>query len=132
MDFVKKYFDEYDSAFIMRLKDVGIVGDLARQLLTETSSEIMSLIKKTRLEKSIVILSSDDPSQLLSAIDIDTMANRLCISRKLVITGLGAIAPVMSLVFKLRNNEIVAATASLAWDRTDRHCGSMNYLSALS
>lgn len=128
MDFVKKYFDEYDSAFIMRLKDVGIVGDLARQLLTETSCEIMSLIKKTRLEKSILILSSDDPSQLLSAIDIDTMANRLCISRKLVITGLGAIAPVMSLVFKLRSNEIVAATASLAWDRTDRHCGSMNYL----
>jgi len=128
MDFVKKYFDEYDSAFIMRLKDVGIVGDLARQLLTETSSEIMCLIKKTRLEKSIVILSSDDPSQLLSAIDIDTMANRLCISRKLVITGLGAIAPVMSLVFKLRNNEIVAATASLAWDRTDRYCGSISCL----
>ena len=128
MDFVKKYFDEYDSAFIMRLKDVGIVGDLARQLLTETSSEIMCLIKKTRLEKSIVILSSDDPSQLLAAIDIDTMANRLCISRKLVITGLGAIAPVMSLVFKLRNNEIVAATASLAWDRTDRYCGSISCL----
>ena len=128
MDFVKKYFDEYDSAFIMRLKDVGIVGDVARQLLTETSSEIMSLIKKTRLEKSIIILSSDDPSQLLSSIDIDTMANRLCISRKLVITGLGAIAPVMSLVFKLRSNEIVAATASLAWDRTDRYHGSISYL----
>ena len=128
MDFVKKYFDEYDSAFIMRLKDVGIAGDLARQLLTETSSEIMSLIKKTRLEKSIVILSSDDPSQLLSLIDIDNMANRLYISRQLVITGLGAIAPVMSLVFKLRSNEIVAATASLSWDRTVSHRGSLTCL----
>ena len=128
MDFVKKYFDEYDSAFIMRLKDVGIVGDVARQLLTETSSEIMSLIKKTRLEKSIVILSSDDPSQLLSSIDINTMVKRLGISRKLVVTGLGAIAPVMLLVFKLRSNEIVAATASLAWDRTDRYRGSITCL----
>ena len=128
MDFVKKYFDEYDSAFIMRLKDVGIVGDVARQLLTETSSEIMSLIKKTRLEKSIVILSSDDPSQLLSSIDINTMVKRLGISRKLVVTGLGAIAPVMLLVFKLRSNEIVAATASLAWNRTDRYRGSITCL----
>ena len=128
MDFVKKYFDEYDSAFIMLLKDVGIVGDVARQLLTETSSEIMSLIKKTRLEKSIVILSSDDPSQLLSSIDINTMVKRLGISRKLVVTGLGAIAPVMLLVFKLRSNEIVAATASLAWDRTDRYRGSITCL----
>ncbi len=109
----------------MRLKAVGIVGDVARQMLIETSSDILSTIKNTRLEKSIVILSSDDLSQLLSAIDIDTMAKRLGISRKQVVTGLGAIAPVMSMVFKLRSNEIVAATASLAWDRTDRPCGSI-------
>ncbi len=112
----------------MRLKAVGIGDVLARQLLIETSSDILTTIKYIRLEKSIVILSSDYPSQLLSTIDIDNMAERLGISRQQVVTGLGAIAPVMSIVFKLRSNEIVAAAASLAWNKTDDKLGSVSHL----
>lgn len=121
MNFVKKYFDAYESAFTIRLKDAGIADDLASRLLAETSSDILSVIKKSRLEKSIVILLSDDPSQLLSSINIDMMAAKLGTSREQVVIGLGAIAPVMSMVFKLRSHEIIAATASLAWERTDLH-----------
>ena len=65
MDFIKIYFDEYSSAFTGKLGDAGITGDLATQFLSETASAIMYTIKNTNLEKTIEILLSDNPSQLI-------------------------------------------------------------------
>lgn len=119
MDFIKIYFEEYRSVFLLRLNNVNIVGDLAKQFLPETAKSILYTIKNTRLEKTIEILLSDNPSKLLDLIDIDALASALCISTEQVDLGLKAIAPVMSQIFILNSNEIVAATASLAWSSLD-------------
>lgn len=115
MDFVTKFFKEYDSAFMLRLKDVGMAGDLARHFILETASATFCAIKKTSLEKTVIIMLSDDPSQLLKSLNADSLAINLAISKEQVYIGLETIAPVMNMVFILRSNEIVAATASLAW-----------------
>ena len=124
MDFIKIYFDEYSSAFTIKLELVGITGDLATQFLSETASAIMYTINNTNLEKTIEILLSDNPSQLLKTINVHEMAKKLGISSERVSSGLESIAPVVSLVFLLKCNEIVAATASLAWKTTDKYIDS--------
>lgn len=126
MDFINIYFDEYSSAFTRKLEDVGITGDLATQFLPETASAIMHTIKNTNLEKTIEILLSDNPSQLIKTINVHTMAKKLGISSEQVSSGLESIAPVVSLVFLLKCNEIVAATASLAWKTTDENIDSVS------
>ena len=119
MDFIKIHFDEYSSALSKKLEDAGITGDLASQFLTETASAIQYTIKNSSLEKTIKILLSDNPSQLLKSVNAHEMAKKLGINTEQVSSGLNAIAPAVSQVFSLKRQEIVAATASLAWKTTD-------------
>ena len=79
----------------------------------------MYIIKTSPLEKTIQILLSDKPSRLLKQIDAGAMAIKMNMSTEQVSSGLGSIAPVMSQVFSLKSNEIIAATASLAWKSND-------------
>ena len=119
MDFIKIHFDEYSSALSKKLEDAGITGDLASQFLPETASAIQYTIKNSSLEKTIKILLSDNPSQLLKSVNAHEMAKKLGINTEQVSSGLNAIAPAVSQVFSLKRQEIVAATASLAWKTTD-------------
>ena len=118
MDFIRNYFEEYGDAFSGRLKASGFSDDLAKEFLTEIASGIFYIIKNANLEKTIKILLSDDPSRLLNSINVKAIAKKLAISTEQVTAGLEAIAPVMSQVFLLKSNEIVTATASLAWVST--------------
>ena len=126
MDFIKNYFDEYSSVLTRKLEDAGITGDLASQFLPETASAIQYSIKNTSLEKTIKILLSDNPSQLLRLINVYEMATKLGINTEQTSSGLDAIAPVVSQVFSLKRHEIVAATASLAWQTTDESIDSVS------
>ena len=112
MHFIKKCFTEYDRAFLMRLEDVGIYGDSARQFLSETTSGILYVFKNTSYEKTISILLSDNPGQLLESINIEVMAKKMAMTSGRVSLGLEAIAPIMTQVYKLNCNEIVEAIAS--------------------
>jgi hypothetical protein len=118
MDFITNCFEEYGGAFSGRLKAAGFSDDLVKEFLTEIASGIYYIVKNTNLEKTIKILLSDDPSRLLMSINVKAIATKLCISTEQVTAGIEAIAPVMSQVFLLKSNEIVAATASLAWVST--------------
>ena len=118
MDFITNCFEEYGGAFSGRLKAAGFSDDLAKEFLTEIASEIFYIIKNENLEKTIKILLSDDPSRLLNSINVKVIATKLGISTEQITAGLEAIAPVMSQVFLLKSDEIVTATASLAWVST--------------
>lgn len=115
MHHIKKCFTEYDSTFMMRLKDIDIDVESKNKFMSETALAVIFAIKNTSLEKAITMLLSDNPAQLLYLIDTDKMAEKLNISREQVDTGLAAIAPVMTQIFLLNCNEIVAATASSGW-----------------
>ena len=118
MDFITNCFEEYGGAFNGRLKTIGFSDDLAKEFLTEIASGIFYTIKNENLEKTIKILLSDDPSRLLNSINAKVVATELGISAEQVTAGIEAIAPVMSQVFLLKSNEIVTASASLAWVST--------------
>ena len=119
MDFINNCFEEYKSSFTKKLADVEISGDASNEFLSETSARLLYIIKTVPLEQTIQILLSDKPSRLLKFIDADAMAIRMKMSTAQVNSGLRSIAPVMSQVFSLKSNEIIAATASLAWKTND-------------
>lgn len=119
MDFINNCFEEYRSSFTKKLEDVEISGDASNAFLSETAARLLYIIKTAPLEKTIQILLSDKPSRLLKLIDADAMAIKMNMSAEQVTSGLRSIAPVMSQVFSLKSNEIIAATASLAWKTDD-------------
>ena len=119
MDFINNCFEEYKSSFTKKLEDVEISGDASIAFLSETAARLLYIIKTAPLEKIIQILLSDKPSRLLKLIDADAMAIKMNMSTEQVIAGFRSIAPVMSQVFSLKSNEIIAATASLAWKTND-------------
>ena len=119
MDFINNCFNEYRSSFTKKLEDVEITGNVADEFLSETAARLMYIIKTAPLEKTIQTLLSDKPSRLLNSIDANAMAKKMNMSSEQVTSGLRSIAPIMTQVFSLKSNEIVAATASLAWKTTD-------------
>lgn len=121
MDFIYKHFIEYENAFMGSLENVGFSSDESRCFLKEISSSIYCVIKNTNLDSVIKILLSDNPSTLLRSIDDRSISVNLGMKTKKVSSGLEAIAPVIKQVFIQRNEEIVTATASLAWQVTDKN-----------
>ena len=119
MDFIKKCFDENSSEFAEKLTNTGFSVDQAEVFLPETATSIMQYIKNAHLEDVIKVLLSDDPSQILNSVDTGAIVNAMGINSDQVTTGFEAIAPVLSKVFTERSNEIVDATASLAWSPSD-------------
>lgn len=121
MDFINNCFEEYKSSFTNKLEDVEISGETSNAFLSETAERLLYIIKTSPLEKTIQILLSDKPSRLLKLIDADAMALKMNMSAEQVNSGLRSISPVMSQVFSLKSNEIIAATASLAWKTDDEY-----------
>lgn len=130
MDFIKKYFIEYEYAFFDRLDTVGMKKQSVGPFLDTTAYAISQTIRKSKLEKIIEILLSDNPAEILFLLDTDEMSADLEMTSDDVSAALAAISPVMKQIFILKNYEIVSATASLAWEVSDDSTVSFNDKSA--
>lgn len=119
MDFIEKCFMRYNAELTDKLVDAGFSAAQAKEFLPVTSSSIMHFIKNTDLEITIAIFMSDNPSQILNLINADVVASIMGMNSDQVTSGFEAIAPALSQAFKQQSNEIVAATASLAWSYSD-------------
>lgn len=119
MDFIYKYFSEYESALTVSLTTAGFTNDEGKIFLRETSAGMSRLIRNMNLETVIKILLSDNPAGLISYIDNISLAEKIDMNAEKVAAGLKAITPVIRQVFIHKNREIVAVTASLAWESKD-------------
>lgn len=119
MDFINKYFIEYENALCGTLKNAGFSDVDGKYFLRETSADMSRLIRNMNLETVIKILLSDNPAKLISYIDNISLAIKMEMEIEKVTDGLLAITPVIKQVFLHKNNEIVAMTASLAWESQD-------------
>ena len=119
MDFIKRCFKDNSDAFSDNLKQVGFTEDSTQQFLSETVPALLNIIENSNLDKTLEILLSAHPSNLLNLINTHSMATKLNMESEQIISGLKAISPEMSRIFLLNSNEIIAATASLAWKISD-------------
>ncbi len=119
MDFIRNCFEQNNDAFSKKLVQVGFAADRTKPFLFETASAVSNIIENGKLEKTIEVLLSDHPAQLLKAIDPHTLSKKLHINSEQVASGLEAISPEMAQFFSLNINEVIAATASLAWKSSD-------------
>jgi len=119
MDFIKRCFKDNSDVFSDNLKQVGFTEDATQQFLSETVPVLLNIIENSNLDKTLEILLSAHPSNLLKLIDTHSMATKLSMEPEQITSGLKAISPEMSRIFLLNSNEIIAATASLAWKASD-------------
>ena len=105
------------------LESQGISQNSASKFLSELAPAIQQVLNNTSLEKTVVILLSDKPSQILNFIDTDVLAAKLNLSSSQVASALKIIAPAISQVFALKSSELVTATAASAWKSEDENLG---------
>lgn len=118
MDFIKECFEKYGGTFAEKLQEVGFSTDQASQFLPETASAIMQRVQDTGIEKTMAVLLSEEPTQLLNFNNIEDIAKKLGMNSVQVTTGLEAITPVMSKVLSQKNKDLVGTAASLDWGST--------------
>ena len=89
MDFIKVYIAENISTLTQNLSDAGFSVEQATDFLPEVTPNIKDAFNDANSEHVI----SSDPSELLSSINIDEIADNLGISREQVASGLEIILP---------------------------------------
>jgi len=119
MHSIKKCFNEDNATYSTKLEQVGFTDEMVKQFLPETTVAVLDIIENNNLEKTIEILLSNNPAQLLNSIDTHVLAKKLAIRSEQVELALEVIAPEMTRFFTHNSNEIVAETASLAWKTKD-------------
>ena len=114
MDFLKECFEENDGALTEQLKGAGFSADQASQFLPEAASGILDSARDMDVAEVSSQLVSDGPSQLLNAVYVDSIAEKLGMNPDLVTKGLAAIAPVLSQAFAQKGEGLMGAVSSLA------------------
>ena len=116
MNFITACFDEYDSALSELLAASGFTAEQTSRFLPAASSLILNTFKHKDIEQIISSFGSREPSEFISALNVDTLASRVDMTTEQVTTGLEAIAPVISQAFKHNSDGMVGAAISIAWE----------------
>ncbi len=114
MDLIKECFEENGGALTEQLKAAGFSGDQAGQFLPEAASGIIDSAQGMNIAEITSQLVSDGPSQFLSAVNVNAIAEKLGMSSDLVTKGLAAIAPVLSQAFAQKGDGLLGAASSMA------------------
>lgn len=114
MDLIKECFEEHGGALTEQLKAAGFSGDQAGQFLPEAASGIIDSAQGMDIAEITSQLVSDGPSQFLSAVNVEAIAEKLGMSSDLVTKGLAAIAPVLSQAFAQKGDGLLGAVSSMA------------------
>jgi len=114
MDFIKDCFEEHGDALTEQLEGAGFSADQARQFLPEAASGILESAQGLDVADMSQQLIADSPSPLLSAINVDAIAEKLGMNSDLVTEGLAAIAPLLSQAFAQKGEGLMGAVSSMA------------------
>lgn len=99
MDFIRRCFEEHNSALTKRLIIAEFTIDQARLFLPEAASGIFESAQNTSLFQTIACLFSNSPYQLPRNIDVNSIAIKSGVNSVKVAAGLHAIAPVLLQAF---------------------------------
>lgn len=119
MNIIKECFDEHGGAFTESLENAGFSFEQARQFLPEAASSILDLTQDASAVQIITGLSSDGPSTLHNAINVDAIAEKLDMSPNHVTSGLEAIMPILSQAITDKGDGKLGLVSSLAGGSVD-------------
>lgn len=116
MDFINEFFEQNVDTFTHCLADAGFPPALVRKFLPAVATEIFNSMRVTEADKTVAGLLSNEDNQVLSAINVHTLANELGISVEKTRLGLLALAPEMSRALSKKGYGIIGETTSRAWE----------------
>ena len=106
LDFIRRCFEEHNSALMKRLISAEFTFDQARLFLPEAASGIFESTQNTSLFQTIACLFSNSPYQLPRNIDVNSIAINSGVNSVKVAAGLHAIAPVLLQAFAQNNPDL--------------------------
>lgn len=106
MDYINKLFTENSDLLTRNLSTAGFSVGETERFLPVVSSSISSLFHQSGMEKIMSGISTGDPSQLLSSIDIEEVSTKSGISPDHVLTGLESILPDVTSLISQSESEI--------------------------
>jgi hypothetical protein len=118
MNFIDQFFGTNSNVLSERLQASGFSAEQANNFLAEAASGILKAYQHKEIELIISALEMDDPAKLLSAVNLNAVANNIDMSADQTRVGFEVFAPVMAMAFKNHSGGIVDAAASIAWGST--------------
>lgn len=118
MNFIDQFFGTNSNVLSERLQASGYSAEQANNFLAEAASGILKAYQHKEIELIISALEMDDPEKLLSAVNLNAIANNIDMTADQTRAGFEVIAPVMAMTFKNYSGGIVGAAASIAWGST--------------
>lgn len=115
MDFLKQIFYDQNKVFISLLENQGFSSVQANDFLFELTSRLSTSNPELDTPLAIKLLISEDPAQILKAIDIKPLAQNLGIASIIAELGIKAIQPDLSFFLSQKKDDILDTIISLSW-----------------
>ena len=93
MDLIKDFISENSGDLIGKLTSSGFDLEQAKQFLPEAASGLTEAAGKLDMSELMSGISSGDTSQLMSMVNIESIASKLGMDASMVTTGLGSLLP---------------------------------------
>jgi hypothetical protein len=115
MDFLKQIFYDQNKVFISLLENQGFSSVQANDFLFELTSRLSTSNPELDTPLAIKLLISEDPAQILKAIDIKPLAQNLGMASIIAELGIKAIQPDLSFFLSQKKDDILDTIISLSW-----------------
>ena len=98
-----------------QLELAGLTTEQARQFLPSVASSILKAFQHKEIEEIIATMGIDEPTKLLGAVNVSSIAQKTGMNTYQVTSGFEVIMPIMARAFLNHEGGIVKAAASIAW-----------------
>ena len=118
MNFIQEFFTENSGVLTERLESAGFTTEQAGKFLPEAAAGILKSFQHKELEHIIAAFGMEDPDRLVSAINVNAIAQNVDMNAYQIKSGFKAIMPDLAMAFTQSSGGIVGAAASIAWGST--------------
>lgn len=114
MNFIDRVYGIDRNVLSERLQASGYFSGQANNFLAKAASGILKSFQHKEMELVISALEMDDPAKLLSAVNLNAVANNIDMSIDQSRAGYEVFTPVMDMAFIKHSGGVVGAAASIA------------------
>ncbi len=115
MEFLKQIFHDQNSVFVSLLENQGFSANQANDFVYEVATYFSTSNPDLDIAQAIKLLISEDPSNILQAINIKILAHSLGVASIVAELGIKTIQPDLSYFMSQKKDDILNTIISLSW-----------------
>ncbi len=115
MEFLKQIFHDQNKVFVSLLENQGFSAIQANDFIYEVAAYFSTSNPDLDIVQAIKLLISEDPSNILQAIDIKSLSQNLGVASIIAELGIKTIQPDLSYFMSQKKDDILDTIISLSW-----------------